>query len=119
MTLWQEWYNTDGNEHVKEPPALQGAAFLAHAAAVTKAKVDIARAVALGMPQAVADALEKPPHGQDGPGYIELTAARLGAAAPAKAAAVKASRVPVRTARAPKWRTSQALSSMPAVMAAK
>ena len=32
-TLWEEWYNTDGNEHVKEPPALQGAAFLAHAAA--------------------------------------------------------------------------------------
>ena len=80
-TLWQEWYDTDGNEHVKEPPALQGAAFLAHATAVTKAKVDIARALALGMPQAVADALEKAPRGQDGPGYIELTAAKLGAAA--------------------------------------
>ena len=80
-TLWQEWYDTDGNEHVKEPPALQGAAFLAHATAVTKATVNIARALALGMPQAVADALEKAPRGQNGPGYIELTAAKLGAAA--------------------------------------
>ena len=80
-TLWQEWYNTDGNEHVKEPPARQGAAFLAHATAVTKTKVDIARAVELGMPQAVADALEQAPHGQDTPGHIELTAAKLGAAA--------------------------------------
>ena len=43
--------------------------------------MDIARAVALGMPQAVADALEKGPRGQDGPGYIGLTAAKLGAAA--------------------------------------
>ena len=33
------------------------------------------------MPQAVADALEKAPRGQDAPGYIELTAAKLGAAA--------------------------------------
>ena len=88
-TLWQEWYNTDGNEHVKEPPARQGAAFLAHATAVTKTKVDIARAVELGMPQAVADALEQAPHGQDTPGHIELTAAKLGAAAH-RIAAVKA-----------------------------
>ena len=48
-----------------------------------------------------------------------MTTSRLGAAAPAKDAAVKATRVAVSTARAPKWRTSQALSSMPQVMAAK
>ena len=48
-----------------------------------------------------------------------MTMSRLGAAAPAKAAAAKASRAPVSTARAPKRRTSQALSNMPAVIAAK
>ena len=49
----------------------------------------------------------------------KMTASMEGASAPSSAAALKASSVAVNTARAPNWRTSQAVSSMPAVMAAK